>query len=951
MLNMLLRKMLNNRWMVLSLLLGSILVVAMVSSIPLYTKGVLQRMLTRDLESLQERSGYFPGRFLVKADISARYENQDKNAFYETLDSALTQKRMEAMVGLPVTVRAKQLMRDFFVAIPWQQREQKPKKRFVRLDTLSELYDHARIVRGRLPSRAMADGTLEVMVTEQAMKELDLYLDEVYRVTDFTEQIDTPLRVQIVGVFAVKDARDPYWFQGLWAYRESFVMHWELFRSLFIEPGVQLQTKVAWYFAFDYHRITLEKVPRIINSYYSLRKWLKSYWVHDLHVPAIPILEQYRDREKQLRVTLWVLQLPILLMLGFYVFMVSQLIVEHERNEIALLKSRGSSSLQVFLSYLLESLLLGVAAMLVGPPLGLLLCAILGASNGFLEFVRRTRLPLAMTFNAYAYSLAAVCFFMITMLIPASLSSRTTIVLYKQEKSRARKAPFWRRFFLDVILLAVAGYGMYQYHSRARALAVSGVGGLELGIDPLLYLISTLFALGAGLLFLRLFPYLIRVVFTLGRKLWPPVVYATLIRVGRSSGRDQFLMLFLILTLSVGVFNASAARTLNVNVEQKIRYAVGTDIAIKSHWDSNKPPDFDMAMPDGDANAGPFDAEPLVYLEPPFAPYTRLEGVEMATKVFRRDNVIAQTPMGNWIRGVYLMGIIPHEFGRVAWFRADLLPYHWFQYLNLLARNPKAALVSRSFEERYNLELGDSLWLSWENQGFLEVVVFAFVDLWPTYNPNRKGDGNAPAGLVVANLAYIHAKMALEPYEVWLKKQDGVTSETIYRDLEKQQLPVRSLEDSMLGVVAKKNDPMLQGTNGALTLGFVVCLAISVIGFLIYWVISIRERTLQFGVLRAIGLHRRSIFAMLVCEQLLVSGTAILAGIVIGSLASEYFVPLLQVVYSAEDQVPPFVVVAYAGDYAKIYIVTLFMLLVCLSILGVIISRIRIHQAIKLGEE
>ena len=287
----------------------------------------------------------------------------------------------------------------------------------------------------------------------------------------------------------------------------------------------------------------------------------------------------------------------------------------------------------------------------------------------------------------------------------------------------------------------------------------------------------------------------------------------------------------------------------------------------------------------------------------------------------------------------------------MAWFRADLLPHHWFQYLNLLARNPKAALVSRSFEKRHNLELGDSLWLSWENQGFLEIVAYAFVDLWPTYNPNLKRAGDSPAGLVVANLPYIHSQMALEPYQVWLKKQGGITSEVIYRDLERQQLPVESLEDAALGVVAKKNDPMLQGTNGALTLGFLVCLGVSVIGFLIYWVISIRKRTLQFGVLRAMGFHSRGVFGMLVCEQLLVSGTAIVAGLAIGGIASEFFVPLLQMVYSAEEQIPPFVVVADAGDYIKVLIVTLFMLLACLGILGAIISRIKIHQAIKLGEE
>ena len=57
---MVFRKMINKKWMTLCLLIGFILAVAMVSSIPIYTDGVLQRMLTRDLENHQVSTGFFP---------------------------------------------------------------------------------------------------------------------------------------------------------------------------------------------------------------------------------------------------------------------------------------------------------------------------------------------------------------------------------------------------------------------------------------------------------------------------------------------------------------------------------------------------------------------------------------------------------------------------------------------------------------------------------------------------------------------------------------------------------------------------------------------------------------------------------------------------------------------------------------------------------------------------
>ena len=423
-------------------------------------------------------------------------------------------------------------------------------------------------------------------------------------------------------------------------------------------------------------------------------------------------------------------------MLAFYIFMVSQLIVENEKNEIAVLRSRGASGLQVFISYLFEALLLSGMAMILGPPLGLLLGSCLGASNGCLEFVNRGALPISLNSKAYIYSIWTVAVFIITMLVPAYLSSRTTIVIYKQRKARSTGFLLLRKLFIDIALLGIAGYGLYAYKMRQQALMIAGVSGTDLAIDPLLFIISTLFILGAGLVFLRIFPLIVRLMFLLGRKIWSPALYASFIHVGRSGGQDRFLMLFIILTLSVGIFSANAARTLNSNIEEKIAYNIGADIVIKAQWEDNRPVSLDPS-------AGPLPQtsdfgtqEPVLYIEPPFQSFAELSGVESATKVFRRDNIFAQTVTREHVSRVYLMGIIPNEFGQVAWFRPDLLKPHWYRYLNLMAHHPTAALVSTSFKEKYDVKLGDSLWLNWGGQGYLEVVVYEFIDYWPTFNPN-----------------------------------------------------------------------------------------------------------------------------------------------------------------------------------------------------------------------
>ena len=108
---------------------------------------------------------------------------------------------------------------------------------------------------------------------------------------------------------------------------------------------------------------------------------------------------------------------------------------------------------------------------------------------------------------------------------------------------------------------------------------------------------------------------------------------------------------------------------------------------------------------------------------------------------------------------------------------------------------------------------------------------------------------------------------------------------------------------------------------------------------------------MQFGVFRAIGMSFGSIISMLAVEQLLLSVVAVIVGVLIGSAASEIFVPLLALNNSAADQIPPMRITAFTDDYAKVYIIVGIMLLIGFTMLAVMISKIKIATAIKLGEE
>src|SRR5690606_25857337 len=131
--------------------------------------------------------------------------------------------------------------------------------------------------------------------------------------------------------------------------------------------------------------------------------------------------------------------------------MVSHLIASRQKNEIAVLRSRGAARWQIIASYLVEGIMLCGVALLLGPMLGVVLTEMLGASNGFLQFVQRVRLPVRITEDAIRYGAIAAAACLVIMIIPVLAATRVSIVNYKQQMARQASTPLWHKMFLDVI--------------------------------------------------------------------------------------------------------------------------------------------------------------------------------------------------------------------------------------------------------------------------------------------------------------------------------------------------------------------------------------------------------------------------------------------------------------------------------------------------------------------
>ncbi|MBC8060262.1 MAG: ABC transporter permease [Clostridiaceae bacterium] len=972
-LRMILRKMMKNRVFIFFLAVGLLISAALLSSIPMYTDGALQRLLIKDMEDFQISENKFPGS--ITAFYNAKNNDidevikgigkMDKSMFnYDKVQQEYT-KRLEVFnkvdkysknelsskLGVQILTKfanystdPRTLVHDNFKAGDSKEGN------FVKLESFTDFNKHIKIIDGRLPSKPK-DGIYEVLVSDLALNKLNITINKVYLLGDPRRNGFENIKVKPVGTYDAKELNDPYWaYVKPISLEESMILDEETMVGDFIEKKPIQITKGVWFYAIDYHGLTINNLNKLVNGIQTVDEDIHSITEEtNLDVPASSILGNYNFKKQQITNMMWSLNVPVIVILCLYMFMISGLTIEREKNEISLLSSRGAFTYQIIFGYFIEGALLGGLAIILGPILGYYLCKLLGASSGFLEFVDRKSISISINFNSYVYVLIAVFVFMITLIIPAYRAAKNSIVDYKRKIGRRADMPFWEKFFVDMLLLAIVGYGYYNFLQRQSVIKDTGISALSLSVDPLFFLVPVLFILGIGLLFLRIYPLIIKLIYSVGKKYWPTSMYTALIQVGRNARSYNFLMIFLMLTLSVGIFSANSARTINQNAEERIMYNNGADISLENVWTAKNPPA--PATP-GQATTNNTSAEKLIYFEPSFTPYTNINGIEHAAKVFS-NNKSQISFKGKNYTGFNFMAIDPYDFGQVAWYKNGLMPHHINEYLNILATEPTACLISKAVSKNCNINVGDNFTLGWDTNKGTIFNVYGIVDYWPSFNPNEKTSGSSfkDSMLIVANLPYVQNNSGVEPYKIWLKMKLNATSKDVYEGLKANNLIPEKLTDSKQQIIKLKNDPFQLAINGSLTMGFLISGLICFMGFVLYWVLSLKSRTLQFGVLRAMGLTSLQLKIMIIWEQILTSGVAMFMGVVIGLITSNTFVPFFQLSFSGSSQVPPFSVVSNSNDKIKVYCFIGFTILLGTGVLIYLLSKIKISNVIKLGED
>ena len=1005
------RRLWASRRIFVGLQIGVIVAAAVAATIPLYSNGALMRLLASELKPQNDRP---PGAVML------RYLHQSGDQF-----TAKKLGRLQAVVAtLPTRAgigthgvhfymasTQSSLATDSHSTVP----EDPSVQRSAFLEAEVGFAQHIHLLAGKMYAAKLGPhGTYQAVVSQATERNLHVLIGQTYH---FAETgLSNHINVRIVGIYQRLNRAG-----GFWPYQfenNNLVVSSALFqKDLMFNPRIPLE-EATWYTVLRLSQLAPSNALHLISALEAFQTAAGQAMPRTtLAVSPLSELRAYAAQLGVMQQEMLLISLPILALTIYYIVMTAGLAISQERNEIAVLVSRGARTWQILSLYMAEWLIMGVVAIVLAPLPAALLTEIVGASTGFLSFVNRQ--PLALMPNAamYEYAIVAAIGSLAAAMLPVWSATRQSIIGYKQDAARIMRAPVWRRLYLDLILGAVALYAWHTFSQDRAAAAAAHAGSFAL--SPLLYLVPAVFMAAAGLFFVRILPYVIRAVDALVGKYAPLPLVVAARQLARTPAQFSPLIFLLIFTVSLGYYSASAARTLNANLADALAYQTGSDISLYEVWAqqgisalgtsassagleslgtsgggsssgaasigaSGTSPTTAVGVGVGGGGSGGLSAtagggsatsssatgqsaplqfggvgqavgllpgqtaQPSALLsgqsvaEPPFAPNLKQPGVLSAARVFLEK---ARVIVGGrtYPQAGQLMAIQPAQFYQTSWWRPDLSPYSFFAYMQALGTHYNGVLVSRSFLSKMSLQPGDSVSLALSGGH----TVGSFEVLGPIVNWPGVYSSRGP--IFVANWVYVENTFGVQPYYVWFKTKPTASVAAIVKGLEKSKLFATSPVDRRVLLGKAHAQPERTGSNGLLTIGFLVASLLTVLGYLLYAVLSLRSRLLQMGLLRAMGLTRGALSVAVISEQVFLLLAGIAGGLYVGVWTAYLYLPFFQ--SATGPAVPPFLVLGAGPDLLRMGVILAVLLGLAIAGLAQSLRGLRIGEAVKLGEE
>jgi len=937
----------HNIGLAISAVVGIVAVLGMVVCVPVFSHAVSAKVLRSQLEERaysSHRSLFSLHMYYMSQGSAQELSLADAQRVSDYIQSAFP-----ALIGINVERVVTEVQSS---ALNWKpvamQTAEVPKESwlqmgFVGIDTVPA---NGVLLEGQWPDlEASRNGPIQVAVMASTADEAFLNVGDRFT--------SNGVEIVIAGIWEPKNPTDTIWFalpsvsysNMLWVppqifeerlagviSRPIFYVSWYVMTS-----DEELKYAGAENYAKGLVRLDLElnrMLPGMITDYTPIEQ-----------------LEAYQQRANSLTTLFYAVGGPMVILALLFIGLTATIAVQQYQQETATMRGRGTSWGQIVTLNVLESVLLILAAILPSILVGLGAASLMGQTLSFLKFADREPLALSLQGINGTWLLVASVAIILARLFPTLGISRTSIIRVKQEQSRATGKPFWQRFYLDFILLLP---GIYSYVTMSGLAKPSNfiprlqIEGAEQYRDPLLFVAPALFAMAVCMISLRILPWLLKVLTRLADHIPGVWAYLSVQQIARRPQDHSSALLLIMMSLSISIFSASTAKTLDKWLHDSIYYKSGADLVVHEYVVEGG--SGSMFGPPSDPSSRPTISEADLNVEGylTIEEHMKLPSIEGVARVGRYDTSFSY---GAGEQRAILLGIDRQEFPDAAFYREDFTGQSLGALMNLLGMEPMGVLVPRTLAEEYGLQVSDRLNISaiiLDQVVERELIIVGMYDYFPTIYP----DGRTT--LIINLEALFDNPDTAIGYDLWLNIREDTDVPLLLEQL-KQLIgsPGAVVEvrgDALREVRKMMDEPERVGLFGVLNVGFLATGLMPGIGFVLYSYASLRRRFIQLGILQAIGLSVKQLIGYLALEQFILMGLAIGLGAVIGLVTSELFVPFLQISTETGTPIPPFEVLIGWAESAWLSLA--FGLVLFMTMVGTIyyLAQMKVFQAVKMGE-
>jgi putative ABC transport system permease protein len=941
-----------NLGLTLSAEIGILTVLSLVVCVPLFTNAVLSQVLQQQLaeKALKNQRSLF--------GLHAYYTDQPGYSPMTPESADMVTGYMDAYIRQRMGLQVERIVQEFttkaFYWKPLKTQSSQPPFQFVYLSLLgsSILPEKAVLVEGSWPEPdflpASANEPIPVAVLEDSADRNYFNVGDVFEANG--------LQVEVKGIFRPVDPADRAWFYTPEiTLKNSFWVPQEYFRDTFQQAYPEALDRPLYY--TSWYVMVADESLRFENSLAYSRQLTRldanlRRMIPTLNIDYSPLdmLQAYEARLQAMIMLFYAAGAPMLILALLFTSLTAAIAVQQLAQETVTMRARGMSLRQGIVVNISETLVLLVAGLPFVLLLGWLAASLMGRSESFLQFGGSIVPGFSANDIRLDWLAWAGLIIVIARLLPQLNLAKATVVSLKQEKGRSQHKPFWERYYLDFLLLIP---GIYTYITLrgvlqpVQALSDLAVSSEQARYDPLMFAAASLFAIACCMIGLRLFPWLMRLVARLTERIGNPGPYLGVQEVTRRPQEHSSTVLLIMISLSLAVYSASMAKTLNRWVYDSHYYRTGADLVVREY-----------AIP----GPGGMPGEPSVETTQGVDAVAGASGLLSLERQLDRPEIKGSTLVGNYgctyqldniNHECDLMGIDRLSYPQVSFYRDDFADESLGALMNALAANPQGVLAPQALLDETGLAVGSPLEVkaSMPTLGLevdREMLIVGAYDYFPSIYP-----GETP--VLVTNLESLFGSPeAVLGYDVWLELQEGASTLALTEQLQEtarmQGRAVRVLGDAPSAILEAVSQPEWVGLFGILNVGFVLTGLMPGIGFVLYSFASLRRRFIQLGILQAIGLSTRQLVGSVVLEQLLLMSLALAAGAAIGFLTSYLFLPLLQVSAIPGAPVPPFQVLIGWGEAAWLVGFFGLVLLVTIGLTIAYLVRIKVFQAVKMGE-